>query len=201
MGGGGGVGDGWGGAVYLGLDPSKQPFPPHPLEQPSFPSLLPLSLAGSRFIRDAPASVGGQWGAPLLVWVRFAQWRQVLAAEPPPAFVFQPPLTGLGAGNATEAAGEGGNNSSTSSGGGGGGGSGIDATAAAVAADVAADPRLDPELRAAVAAAAGRGPLRGTDFTPVRSRACMGACVHVQHCACTYGAPRTHIVSGRASFC
>ncbi|PNW78090.1 hypothetical protein CHLRE_10g463900v5 [Chlamydomonas reinhardtii] len=119
-----------------------------------------------RFIRDAPASVGGQWGAPLLVWVRFAQWRQVLAAEPPPAFVFQPPLTGLGAGNATEAAGEGGNNSSTSSGGGGGGGSGIDATAAAVAADVAADPRLDPELRAAVAAAAGRGPLRGTDFTP-----------------------------------
>ncbi|GFR52642.1 hypothetical protein Agub_g15233 [Astrephomene gubernaculifera] len=37
-----------------------------------------------RFVRDAPASLGSQWSAPLLVWVRFAAWKKVLAAPPPP---------------------------------------------------------------------------------------------------------------------
>ncbi|KAG2491655.1 hypothetical protein HYH03_010025 [Edaphochlamys debaryana] len=37
-----------------------------------------------RWIRDAPASLGGQWVAPLLVAVRFGDWGAVLATPPPP---------------------------------------------------------------------------------------------------------------------
>ncbi|PNH11132.1 hypothetical protein TSOC_002057 [Tetrabaena socialis] len=115
-----------------------------------------------RFIRDAPASVGSQWGAPLPVWVRFAQWHAVLQVPPPPV-AFNPATAAVAlTANVTA-----------------GWRSGLNHTGVVrhPAADVAADPALDAVLRyppPAPAAAAGgavpyggplRGPLGDTEYT------------------------------------
>ncbi len=49
------------------------------------PQTTPLRLPPARsWVRDAPASLGYQWGAPLPVWVRFARWQAVMFMPPPP---------------------------------------------------------------------------------------------------------------------